>query len=69
MKKLKLNDKDIKLLSELPEHGMGYQIVDIFLNNGNVLQKRIVLNSTFLQMEEHEKLNLEEIKKIELHLI
>lgn len=45
---------------------MGYQIVDIFLTNGKILKNRIVLNSSFLTIEDNEKINPTEILKIEL---
>jgi len=40
-KRIKLKEEHIKYLLELPESGMGYQIVDITLKNGQQLKKRI----------------------------
>jgi hypothetical protein len=65
--KLKLEEKFIDLLSSLPEQGMGYQIVDITLKSGVILKKRIVLNSTFLKIDDSESLENEDIEKIEIH--
>jgi hypothetical protein len=64
--KVQLTDDQINYLSELPEQGMGYQIVDIILKNGTVLKKRTVLNSTFLVLNETEKLNPQDIDKLNL---
>ena len=46
--KLKLLPKHIDYLSEHPEHGMGYQIVDITVTSGTLLKGRVVLNSMYL---------------------
>ncbi len=64
--KLKLKDEYIDYLSNQPEQGMGYQIVDITLKNGQVLNERIVLNSSYLKLKESEKINLDDIVKIEI---
>ena len=45
--KLKLLDEFSNFLSNLPEHGIGYQIVDIELKNGEILKDRIVFNTIF----------------------
>lgn len=66
-KKIKLLPRHIKFLEALPEQGMGYQLIDIELRNGKHLKKRIVLNSTYLQLQEHEELNPIDIIKIKLH--
>jgi len=65
-KKIQLSDEQIKILEKLPEQGMGYQIVDVFLTNGKILKNRIVLNSSFLTIEDNEEINPTEILKIEL---
>lgn len=64
--KLKLPDIYIKKLANLPESGMGYQIIIIELKNGLELKDRIVLNSTFLKLDEGECININDIKEIEL---
>lgn len=64
--KLKLNEEYIDYLSNQPEQGMGYQIVDITLKNGRVLNDRIVLNSSYLKLNEYEQINLDDIVKIEI---
>jgi hypothetical protein len=65
--KIKLLEKQINLLEHLPEQGMGYQIVDITLKNGITLNEKVILNSTYLQIEENEKIDPNEIKTIKLH--
>lgn len=65
--KIKLLQKHINILENLPEQGMGYQIVDITLKDGKILKERIVINSTYLQLEENEKINPNEIEEIILH--
>jgi len=65
--KIALNQEQIEYLSLLPEQGMGYQIVDLILKNGDVLRNKIVLNCSFLQLDDQEQLNVEDIDKIELH--
>ena len=61
-----LNEKQIQILENLPEQGMGYQIVDLTLKNGQILKERIVLNSTYLKIDRSEKINVDDIVKIEL---
>ncbi len=65
---IKLLPEQIKILEVLPEQGMGYQLVDIELKSGKKLEKRIVLNSTFLQLNEQEDLDSNDIYKIKVHL-
>jgi len=64
--KLKLKEKHINYLSKLPEHGMGYQIADITLRNGLVLNDRVILNSTYLKLNETEQIKTDDIEKIEI---
>lgn len=63
---IKLTDEQIKILEKLPEQGMGYQIVNLTLKNGLILKGRIVLNSTFLKVENDEIINPHDIVKINL---
>lgn len=65
MKKVKLLDTQINILENLPEQGMGYQIVDLILKNGKQLVKKVVLNSMYLQTDE--EIDPREIKEIKLH--
>jgi hypothetical protein len=67
--KIRLLKKHIDKLSNLPEQGVGYQIVDIKLIDGKILTERIVLNSTFLKLKKNEILTPSEIETIELHNI
>lgn len=64
--KLKLSKECIDYLTEQPESGMGYQIVDVILENGTVLLNRIVFNSEFLKLNEPFEISLDEIKKIKV---
>jgi len=64
--KIQLTDEQINHLSEQPEQGMGYQTVDVTLKNGTVLKKRTVLNSTYLILNEAEKLSIQDISELNL---
>ncbi len=61
---LKLPTKFSKHLENLPEQGMGYQIVDVEFFDGKVLIDRIVFNSTYLKLNENEKIDSEKIRSI-----
>lgn len=63
---LKLPESFINILVNLPENGMGYQIVKIFLKSGQVLHQHKVLNSEILMLEENENISIKDIDKIEL---
>lgn len=63
---IKLTDEQIKILENLPEQGMGYQIVNLTLKNGQILKDRIVLNSSYLKIEKNENINPNDIVKINL---
>ena len=65
-KKIQLKEEHIQYLVELPESGMGYQIVDITLKDGQQLKNRIVLNSQLLLLEDYENIDPLSIEKIEL---
>lgn len=65
--KIKLFDNQIDVLKNMPEQGMGYQIVNIVLKNGNVLKRKIIINSMYLQLDDNEKIDPNEISKIELN--
>ena len=65
-KSVKLSDVQIRILEELPESGMGYQIVNITLKNGVILKDRIVMNSTYLKIGIDEKINPNDILSINL---
>lgn len=64
--KIELKEKHIKYLLDQPESGMGYQIVDITLKDGQQLNNRIVLNSQFLMLENKENITPDFIETIEL---
>ncbi len=64
--KIILPEKFINFLVTLPENGMGYQLVKIFLKDGKVLRNHKVINSSILILEEKEKISLSQISKLEL---
>ena len=64
--KFKIPEKFVHQLVKLPESGMGYQLVKIFLSDGKILRKRKVLNSSILILKPDENINSSEIEKIEL---
>lgn len=63
---LELKKQHIDYLSKMPENGMGYQLVDIILKDGKELKKRIVFNSTYLQLIDNEKIMKSDIKTIKI---
>lgn len=63
---LELSDSFINILVNLPENGMGYQIVKVILKSGIVLHQHKVINSELLMLEENENITLIDIDKIEL---
>jgi hypothetical protein len=65
--KIQLTIDQIEFLSQVPEQGMGYHIVDVKLKNGDVLKNMVVLNCSFLQLDEKMQLKVDDIDKIELH--
>lgn len=63
---LKLSKIFSDYLSDLPETGMGYQIVDIELKNGKILKDYVVLNSAYLKLKNNEKIENADIKTVKL---
>ncbi|MEK7719586.1 MAG: hypothetical protein AAB347_08260 [Bacteroidota bacterium] len=66
LRTLKLPDNFMDILVDLPETGMGYQIVKVILRSGKILHQHKVLNSEFLMLEENENIAVKDIDKIEL---
>jgi hypothetical protein len=64
---LKLPAKFTSYLENLPEQGMGYQIVDSELFNGKTLVDRVVFNSTYLKLNNDEKIDSENIKSVKIN--
>lgn len=64
--KFKIPEKFIDQLIKLPESGMGYQLVKVFLSDGKILRKHKVLNSSILLLESNEDISSSQIEKIEL---
>jgi hypothetical protein len=63
---IKLNDRFINILVNLPETGMGYQIVKVILKSGEILRKHKVINSELLMLEDNENITVNDIERIEL---
>ena len=63
---LKLSDSLINMLINIPESGMGYQIVKVILKSGQILHQHKVINSKILILEENENITVKDIDKIEL---
>jgi hypothetical protein len=63
---IKLPESFINKLINLPESGMGYQIVKVILRNGRVLKMHKVFNSEILMLEENELIQAIDIVNIEL---
>jgi hypothetical protein len=64
--KFKIPEKFANQLVKLPESGMGYQLVKVFLSNGKILHKHKVVNSSILLLEPNEDISSLNIEKIEL---
>jgi hypothetical protein len=62
-----LNKDQIEFLSKLPEQGMLYQLVYITLKDGRVLKNKVVINSTYLKLDESEYVKADDIARIDLH--
>jgi len=65
MRTLKLTDSFINVLVNLPETGMGYQMVKVILKSGKILHQHKVLNSELLMLENNENITIKDIDKIE----
>ncbi len=63
---LSLPESFINILANLPETGMGYQIVKVILKSGKILHQHKVINSEILMQEEKENISVKDIDKIEL---
>jgi len=63
---IQLPNRWTSLLANLPETGMGYQLVKVILKNGKVLNNYKVLNSSLLLLEKDENLTKEDIAVVEI---
>lgn len=63
---IKLTENWVNYLVNIPESGMGYQLVRVFLKGGKILKKHKVLNSSILLLEKDEQIEVKDIEKIEL---
>ena len=66
MKQIELPPRWQHLLVGLPETGMGYQIVDITMNDGTSFERKTVLNCSTVELAPGEDLDAEQIMDIEL---
>ena len=66
MKTIKLSLKFKYVLVNLPESGMGYQLVKVHLKNGEVLSDHKVINSEMLLLNNDEDFTTNDIENIEL---
>lgn len=65
--KIKLSSKWVKYLLSKPESGMGYQVVDITLENGRIVKGVNVFNGEDIELnDEYKSIKIDEIIKIEL---
>ena len=64
--KLQIPEKFVHQLVNLPESGMGYQLVKVFLSNGKILRKHKIVNSSVLLLGPNENISSLQIEKIEL---
>ncbi len=65
-KTIKLPESFVNKLVNLPESGMGYQVVKIILRSGRVLHQQKVINSEYLMLDENQDLLVNDIKTIDL---
>jgi len=65
--KLILPDKFSKALVNLPEQGMGYQLVDVLLKDGKWLKKKFVIDSHILVIGKAEEIKVDQIDLIKIH--
>jgi len=66
MQKIYLPENITEHLQQFPEHGMGYQIVNVHLNNGSIIENQIVTSDSsgqYLQST-NDNITLEDIKNI-----
>jgi hypothetical protein len=68
MEKIKLSAKFVKELKELPENGMGFQLVNIIMKDETVLTNRVIFNCEQLVQKVGENLDVKNIKEIEIDL-
>jgi hypothetical protein len=65
-KTIKLPESFVSKLVNLPESGMGYQVVKIILRSGRVLHRQKVINSEYLMLEGTQDFLVNDIKTIDL---
>ena len=63
---LKLPINFTNTLLNLPETGMGYQLVKVILKSGKILHHHKVFNAELLMLDENENINAKDIETIEL---
>jgi len=65
METVRLNDKWKEILAQLPESGMGYQVIDVELRSGRILAGLAVFNGEECQSDVEFDPN--EIMDVRLH--
>lgn len=66
MRTLKLPEKLMISIVNLPQNETGHRMVKIYLKNGRVLHNHRVINSEILILEDYEDFYNSDIEKIEL---
>ncbi len=66
MQQIKLPDSVISELMEIPESGMGYHKVRVYLTNGEEVSDAVVFNSEILQLNISREIDSSEIHKVEV---
>ena len=65
---LKLDKKWVDYLLSLSESGSGYQIINVILNNGNIIEGTVVFNAEYLELpDKYKTITNKEIKSIQLY--
>ena len=64
---MRLSQKWVDKLTALPETGMGYQVVDVYLKNGVIIEKLTLFNGEVLVNQAHGSFSENDILDIKLH--
>lgn len=64
--KIKLFEKLTQILIDMPESGMGYHKVDVYLKNGTIIKNQVVLNCAELVIDKSIIISVDEIENFVL---
>ena len=64
---MRLSQKWVDKLTALPETGMGYQVVDVYLKNGMIIRELKLFNGEVLVNQAHSSFSENDILDIKLH--